>query len=96
MDDKRLLCTVYRSPKREGMYLYVRKDADLAELPEALRKVFGTPALAMNLLLHAGRPLARVPVETVMTAIREQGFYLQMPPPESEPPLALARNPDDA
>lgn len=96
IDDHRLLCSVFRSPKREGMYLYVRRDQDLRELPEALMKVFGTPAHSMDLLLSADKKLARVDAARVMEQIREQGFFLQMPPQDSEVPLPLARKHRDA
>ena len=96
IDDHRLLCSVFRSPKREGMYLYVRRDQDLRELPEALMKVFGTPAHSMDLLLSADKKMARVDAAKVMEQIREQGFYLQMPPQDSEVPLPLARKHRDA
>jgi uncharacterized protein len=96
IDDHRLLCSIFRSPKREGMYLYVRRDQDLRELPEALMKVFGAPAHSMDILLSAEKKLARVEAEKVMAQIREQGFFLQMPPPDYEEPLPLARKNRDA
>lgn len=74
------ICTIYRSPKKEGMYLYVDKAEDLARVPDVLLKTFGKPERAMTLLLHAERKLARVDVAKVMDGIDEQGFYLQMPP----------------
>lgn len=96
IDDHRLLCSIFRSPKREGMYLYVRRDQDLRELPEALMKVFGTPVHSMDLLLSAEKKLARVEAEKVMAQIREQGFFLQMPPQDNEELLPLARKNRDA
>lgn len=62
------------------MYLYVDKAEDLARVPEALLERFGKPELAMTLVLHAGRTLARVDVTRVMEALRESGYFLQMPP----------------
>ena len=44
------ICTIYRSPKKEGMYLYVDKAEDLARVPEALLQSFGKPEQAMTLL----------------------------------------------
>lgn len=93
-NDQRLLCSIYRSGRKEGMYLYVRRGTDLSTLPEPLLKAFGTPAHSMDLLLTRERKLARADVEKVMAQIREQGFYLQMPPPQQEPPLPLARKRD--
>lgn len=75
-----ILCTIYRSPKKEGMYLYVDKKEDLERVPESLLNVFGTPQFAMTLLLSPDRKLARADREEVVLAIAEQGYYLQMPP----------------
>ena len=96
IDDHRLLCSVYRSSKKEGMYLYVRRGAELGTLPEGLMKVFGLPGHALDLMLTAERKLARADSAVVMAQIRDQGFYLQMPPAEQEQPLPLARKPNDA
>jgi uncharacterized protein len=96
IDDHRLLCSIYRGSKREGMYLYVRRGTDLGTLPEALMKAFGQPGHAMDMLLTADKKLARAEADKVMAQIREQGFYLQMPPTEQEEPLPLARKHRDA
>lgn len=79
-----LLCTIYRSSKVDGMYLYVDRKEDLARIPEALLERFGRPQPAMALLLHEGRKLARADVAKVIESVRTQGFYLQMPPEESD------------
>lgn len=75
-----ILCTIYRSPKKEGMYLYVDKNEDLERVPEALLNMFGKPQHAMTLLLKPERKLARVDRDDVILAIAEQGYFLQMPP----------------
>jgi len=75
-----MLTEIYRSGKREGMYLYVEKGKDLTELPEALLKQFGRAELAMTLVLSATKKLANADVETVMAQLQSQGYYLQMPP----------------
>ena len=74
------ICTVYRSSRKEGMYLYVDKTEDLARVPEPLLKQFGKPQQAMTLVLHPERKLARVDVNKVLEALEAQGFFLQMPP----------------
>lgn len=74
------ICRIYRSPKKEGMYLYVDKAEDLARVPEALLKQFGKPEHAMVLVLHSERELARVDVNQVLSDIEGKGFFLQMPP----------------
>lgn len=75
-----ILCTIYRSPKKEGMYLYVDKKEDLERVPETLFKIFGEPQFAMTLMLGPDRKLARADRDEVVLAIAEQGYYLQMPP----------------
>jgi uncharacterized protein YcgL (UPF0745 family) len=79
------ICTIYRSPKKEGMYLFVDKQEDLSRVPPVLLKQFGKPEQAMTLLLHPERTLARVDVSKVLAELEEKGFYLQLPPqPDSE------------
>lgn len=84
----KMLCSIYKSLRKEGMYLYVEKNVDKNQafkfVPDALLKTFGTPQHAFDLLLHAERPLARVDVLEVMDKIQAEGFYLQMPPPVEE------------
>lgn len=79
-----LLCQVFRSPRREEMYLYVEKSRGLADVPEALLARFGEPSPVMLLELTPQRKLARASVTEVMDSIREQGYYLQMPPTPAE------------
>ena len=83
----RRICTIYRSAKHEGMYLYVDKAEDTGRVPEALMQRFGSPERAMTLLLQEGRSLARADVADVLQAIEEKGFYLQLPP-QAEAPLS--------
>jgi uncharacterized protein YcgL (UPF0745 family) len=78
------LCSIYRSSKHEGMYLYVDKSEDMERVPAQLLKRFGKPEFAMALLLHAERELARVDVQKVLLEIEAQGFFLQIPPRPDE------------
>ncbi|SMF08578.1 hypothetical protein SAMN02745866_00631 [Alteromonadaceae bacterium Bs31] len=79
-----LLSEIYRSKKKEGMYLFLKKGASLEGLPEALQKQFGVAELAMTLALTAEKKLARADVEKVIDSINSQGYYLQMPPSLSD------------
>lgn len=76
-----VICSVYRSLKKDETYLYIDKSRGLEAVPEALLELFGEPRLVMTMLLKEERPLARVDVKKVLVAIQEQGYYLQMPPP---------------
>ncbi len=73
-------CYIYRSPIKDLMYLYLKEKEAFEDLPAPLRKRFGEPEFAMELELHPERKLANADAATVLTALEEQGFYLQMPP----------------
>lgn len=76
----KLLCQVFKSSRKEEMYLYVDKAKGLADVPEALMAQFGEPEEVMTLVLDETRRLARADIHQVLADISEQGFYLQMPP----------------
>ncbi|CAI0732244.1 YcgL domain [Serratia quinivorans] len=76
-----MLCVIYRSSKRDQTYLYVEKKDDFSRVPEDLLKSFGTPQLAMVLSLEGREKLASADIEKVKEALKEEGFYLQVPPP---------------
>ncbi|MFL0797225.1 MAG: YcgL domain-containing protein [Cellvibrionaceae bacterium] len=76
------ICTIYKSPKEDEMYLYVDKQEDLKRVPEALLERFGTPKQVTMMVITPDKKLARVEASKVLEAIQNQGFYLQMPPPK--------------
>lgn len=73
-------CRIYRCSKQQEMYLYLRDDLDTDAIPEALLKRVGRLEEAMRLELHPERSLARANTAQVMQQLREQGFFLQLPP----------------
>lgn len=75
-----LACWVYKSPRKDEMYLYLAADGGFDAIPEALLKQFGQPIFVMELELHTERNLAREDVSKVMANLQNQGFHLQMPP----------------
>ena len=74
-----MLCSIYKSSKKEGTYLYVPKRDDFSQVPDTLMQVFGKPSFVMLVNLEK-RQLALVDVEKVKSALNEQGFFLQLPP----------------
>lgn len=50
-----MICTIYRSSKRDQTYLYVEKRDDFSRVPEELMKSFGQPQLAMMIDLESKR-----------------------------------------
>lgn len=79
MSDKHLI-SVFRSPRKEGMYVYIPRENSPQDLPASLLEYFGKPVHAIDLVLTPDRKLARADATDVIAAINEQGFYLQMPP----------------
>lgn len=85
----KILCDVYKSPKKSEAYVYVTRQDGLSRVPEALLETFGTPKLALTFMLSEEKKLARVDSIKVLEAMSNQGFFLQMPPPEETPELDL-------
>ena len=89
-----LLLSIYKSSKKDEMYLYVPKTDGLKNIPDALLSVFGTPVHVMDMPHKAGRNLARITDEKLRSEISEKGVYLKMPPQKEDYLLDLY-NPDD-
>lgn len=92
---ERQICDIYKSPKKDEMYLYVRKADGLKRVPEALLAMFGTPRHFVTLMLTPEKTLARAEAPKVLAEIAEKGFYLQMPPAREDYMLDLFR-PDES
>lgn len=73
-------CWIYKSLKKDEMYLYVRDEAYETLVPEALLSAIGRLEKVMDLDLHPDRPLAREDVNQVIDHLLDQGYFLQMPP----------------
>ncbi len=76
------LIQIYKSPRKDEMYLYVDRQEDLKRVPEPLLEQFGTPQSVMVIPMTTERKLARADAAEVLQQITDQGFYLQMPPPK--------------
>lgn len=92
---KPTVCDIYKSPKKDEMYLYVVKAEGLQRVPEALLQMFGKPKHYVTLLLTPERKLARAEASKVLAELSERGFYLQMPPAREDYMLDLYR-PDES
>lgn len=91
----KLICEVFKSPRKDEMYLYIDKQEGLKRVPEQLLELFGTPVSVMTLLITEDKKLARIEAKDVMDNIREKGFYLQMPPAKDEYLLDLYKAPTE-
>ena len=84
------ICDIYRSPRKDEMYLYVIKQDGLTRVPEKLQEMFGKPVHVSTLLITPERKLARADVDKVINALQDQGYYLQMPPVVDDEMRAIA------
>lgn len=96
MSLERKIVQVFRSSKQDGMYIYVAKDKGLSVVPDALMARFGRGEPAMVILLDEDKKLARADAVNVLTAIRDNGYYLQLPPTKEESLLDLYKTPTQA
>ncbi|KAF1011415.1 MAG: Protein YcgL [Pseudomonas sp.] len=78
------ICSIYRSTKRVGMYLYVLKSDALERVPEGLLALFGKPQHSFDLVLTPERKLSQEDITVVLENLDKQGYHLQMPPAEDE------------
>ena len=76
-------CDVYKSDRRELMYLYVLEAEGLERVPAALMKTFGNPTFVMNVELTPDKALAKEDSKVVIEHLETQGYHLQMPPIEA-------------
>jgi uncharacterized protein YcgL (UPF0745 family) len=79
-----MLCAIYKSPKKAQTYLFVKTRDDFSTVPSALMTTFGTPILVTLINLATKTKLGMADLEKVKTNLTEDGFYLQLPPPEED------------
>jgi uncharacterized protein YcgL (UPF0745 family) len=75
-------CVIYKGRKKADTYLYLEREGDFSQVPPALLELLGTLELVLSLELTPQRNLACADVEQVRLQLREQGYYLQLPPLE--------------
>lgn len=88
----KIICDIFKSPKEDEMYLYVKKAEAFSRVPEALLNMFGKPRHVMTMLLQPEKKLARVDTARVLEQLEERGYYLQMPPPKDPEMQAVHLN----
>ncbi|WP_159651622.1 YcgL domain-containing protein [Vibrio atypicus] len=76
-----MLCAIYKSSKKEGAYLYIPKKDDFSQVPDTLMQMFGKPIMVMVIKMD-GRKLATVDIDKVRQSLEDDGFFLQLPPPQ--------------
>ena len=92
-DAKEITCAIYKTKKRDGLYLYVKQQDDFSDVPAEVMRQFPVPEHVFDLALSTERLLARENVIVVMKNLATHGFHLQMPP-KLEVPIDTIELPD--
>lgn len=74
-------CYIYRSKRKDELYLFLAKEGDFECVPEAILKSLGQLEKAMELDLTPETKLARSEAGEVIKNLKEHGFHIQLPPP---------------
>ncbi len=77
-------CFVYRSNNKPGLYLYLKEKDNFDAVPESLIKLIGDTQFSFEFDLGKNRKLVRAEAKEVVRIMKENGYFLQMPPPKSE------------
>ena len=77
-----MLCVIYKSSKKEQTYLFVKERDEFSDVPSDLMAMFGTPTLVTVLNLANKDKLGMADINKVKCNLLEQGYYLQLPPPQ--------------
>lgn len=73
-------CVIYKSSKKTDSYLYIEKADDFTRVPPSLIEMLGQLEMVMALELSHERKLANADADSVRKCLRDQGYYLQIPP----------------
>lgn len=73
-------CFIYKSLKKQELYLYIEKKDDFSMIPGVLLKSFGRIEFVMELDITVERKLAREESKAVLAGLTSKGFFVQMPP----------------
>jgi uncharacterized protein YcgL (UPF0745 family) len=72
-------CFIYKSLKKDYLYLYVVNKDDFSKVPEALLNSFGKMEFVMDIELSPERKLAREDAGKIIDNLKYPGFFVQLP-----------------
>ena len=77
-------CVIYKGARKSDTYLFVKCDSDISQVPSDLLEGLGALENVLSLELSPDQTLARADPDTVRQQLCDKGFYLQLPPAETE------------
>lgn len=76
---------VYKSLRKPGNYLYLRRRDDFSDVPDAVLAPLGQLAFVLEFELGPDRRLAQADAAVVRANLAGRGFHLQVPPTMPDP-----------
>ena len=76
-------CYVYKSLKKDLLFLYIDKKEDFSRVPAELLQSFGILEFVLEIELTAERKLAKEDSKQVLASLQEKGFFVQLPPTDN-------------
>ncbi len=77
-----MLCSVYRSVKKEGIFLYIRSGYSVTELPQDLKDLVGQTYHVLNLDLSKVTRLQQVDPKELEQRLQDEGYFLYVQDPQ--------------
>mgnify|MGYP000844786169 CR=1 FL=1 len=69
-----MLCSIYKTNKKEEMYLFISRRDDFSQVPETLLGMFGQPKLVVTVNLTETRKLQFADTKNVLENLTTTGF----------------------
>ena len=89
---QKINCSIYKTPQREGVYLYLPQSTPIEELPELLQQLFAERVEVLTLTLTPTTQLAVEDPLQVLANLREDGYHLQLQAQTGTDLLAALQN----
>jgi uncharacterized protein len=71
---------IYKSLKKDYLYLYLVNRDDFSKVPEELLNNFGKLKFVMEIELTEDKKLAKEEAKKVIESLNTKGFFIQLPP----------------
>ncbi len=85
-----MLCFVYRSLKKKGLYIYLPEKDNFSNIPPTIMTQLGDTEYALEIELNPDKKLAKENASTVIENLRKNGFHIQLPTDIEDILLALS------
>lgn len=75
---------IYRCKHRKETFLYIPEKDNFEEVPESLLEMLGEIAFSFDFDLDDNKKLIRTAAPEVIRNIKQNGYFLQLPPVKNE------------